>query len=337
MEILRGFRDIALDVEGSVISIGNFDGVHRGHEAVISSAVGTARAAGLASVVCTFDPHTRVFLDPDKPPRLLETLGQRTRAIERLRVDVTVVIPFERDVALQPHEDFVRDFLVGALRTRQIHVSKDFSFGAGGRGTIEYLRQVGPELGFELDIVAPVMSGGAPISSTRIRDALAELAADAEAQSHAVRRRVGLPVAVVEGGGGTLGEVAVVAAGVIGVVGGDDAENRLGRGPVGRKPGVGAGIGQTHDDRVEKEAAVQRDVQVVRGDAALVAGRPLDEGARITGDGLAAGQARDIAGVLGGLEVVDEGAGGVLPHERVTPKASKHSTSYSPIIDPSTV
>jgi len=172
MQELRGFADVALDVRGSVVSIGNFDGVHRGHQAVIGSAVAAAAKAGLASVVCTFDPHTRVFLHPDNPPRLLETLRQRVQAIERLGVDIALVIPFRRDVAERPRAEFVRRFLVDSLRTAELHVSKDFTFGAGGRGNVEYLRGVAAQHGFELHVVPAVMANGRPISSTRIRDEL---------------------------------------------------------------------------------------------------------------------------------------------------------------------
>jgi riboflavin kinase/FMN adenylyltransferase len=135
--------------------------------------VDAARGANLISVVCTFDPHTRVFLRPDRPPRLLETLAQRIDAIERLGVDVAVIIPFVREVARQPRDEFVRRFLVASLHARQLHVSKDFTFGAGGRGNADYLREIAPQYGFEVHVVPAVMAAGEPISSTRIRDALA--------------------------------------------------------------------------------------------------------------------------------------------------------------------
>jgi riboflavin kinase/FMN adenylyltransferase len=173
MEVVRGFGDVSLAPAGSVVSIGNFDGVHRGHQAVIGSAVEAARTTGLASVVCTFDPHTRVFLQPDKPPRLLETLEQRIRAIEGLGVDITVIVPFSHEVAEQPREDFVQHFLDGALHAIELHVSKDFTFGAGGQGNVDFLRSIAADHQFELHVVAAVVADGRPISSTRIRDAIA--------------------------------------------------------------------------------------------------------------------------------------------------------------------
>ena len=174
MKVLRGFADIDLGGAGTVVSIGNFDGVHIGHQAVITSAVRAAQGRDLMSVVCTFDPHARVFLRPDAPPRLLETLQQRLDAIETLGVDVAVVIPFGKAVAQLSREEFVRRFLGGALGAVELHVSEAFTFGAGGQGDVEYLQTVASEHEFSVRVVASVMSGGRPVSSTRVRDALAE-------------------------------------------------------------------------------------------------------------------------------------------------------------------
>ena len=174
MKVLRGFVDIELGGAGTVVSIGNFDGVHVGHQAVIRSAVRAARGRDLVSVVCTFDPHTRVFLRPDAPPRLLETLQQRLGAIETLGVDVAVVIPFGKAVSRVSRGEFVTGFLGGALGAVELHVSQAFTFGAGGKGNVEYLQTVAAEHGFDVRVVAPVVSGGSPVSSTRVRDALAD-------------------------------------------------------------------------------------------------------------------------------------------------------------------
>ncbi len=174
MKVLRGFDDIDLGGAGTVVSIGNFDGVHIGHQAVIRSAVQAARGRDLMSVVCTFDPHTRVFLRPDAPPRLLETLEQRLGAIETLGVDVAVVVPFGKAVAELPREEFITGFLRGGLGAVELHVSQAFTFGAGGKGNVEYLHTVASEHGFAVRVVASVISGNSPVSSTRIRDALAD-------------------------------------------------------------------------------------------------------------------------------------------------------------------
>ncbi len=173
MKVLRGFSEVRLDTPGSAVTIGNFDGVHRGHQAAIYSTVEAARRRGLTSVVCTFDPHTRVHLHPDAPPRLLETLDQRIAGFEILGVDVAVVIPFGRDVAEIPRQDFVRRFLRASLRAVELHVSEAFTFGASGKGDVEFLRDVAPQEGFQLFVVESVMAGGWPVSSSRIREAVA--------------------------------------------------------------------------------------------------------------------------------------------------------------------
>jgi len=110
-----------------------------------------------------------------------------------------VVIPFVREVARVPKEEFVRRFLLGALRARQLHVSKDFTFGAGGAGNVDYLREIAPQLGFELQVVPAVMAHGAPISSSRIRDAIA--AGDVEEAAALLGRPFALTGAVVRGAG----------------------------------------------------------------------------------------------------------------------------------------
>ena len=174
MKVLRGFMDVDLEAAETVVSIGNFDGVHIGHQAVINSAVRAAQRRGSMSVVCTFDPHTRVFLRPDAPPRLLETLQQRLDAIETLGVDVVVVIPFGKEVAELPRQQFVDDFLRHTLGSAELHVSEAFTFGAGGKGNVAYLQAQADDDGFVVKVVDSVVAGGRPVSSTRIRDALAE-------------------------------------------------------------------------------------------------------------------------------------------------------------------
>ena len=174
MQVLRGLHGIEFEPRAAAVSIGNFDGVHRGHQAVIGNAVRAAAEREVAAVVCTFDPHTRILLDPEAPPRLLETLDQRLEVIEGLGVDVAVVIPFTQEVARVTHEEFVASFLVGTLGAVSVHVSDGFRFGTHGRGSIDFLRITGRTEGFAVDVVPAVMANGRPVSSTRIRDALVE-------------------------------------------------------------------------------------------------------------------------------------------------------------------
>ena len=170
MRVLRGFRDLGRP-EGTVsaVTMGNFDGVHRGHQAVIRAAVDDATARRVDAVVVTFDPHTRAVLADARRPRLLQTLGQRLASIEVLGADVAVVIPFDEGVAATTREEFVERFLVDELGAVALHVSGDFRFGRDGEGTVEYLRRVAPERGFAVSVVVPVQEGDGKICSTRIR------------------------------------------------------------------------------------------------------------------------------------------------------------------------
>jgi|TARA_B100000959_G_scaffold265124_1_gene306315 riboflavin kinase/FMN adenylyltransferase len=174
VKVLHGFTDVDLQGAGSVVSIGNFDGVHIGHQAVIGSAVQSSFENGLMSVVCTFDPHTRVFLQPDAPPQLLETFDQRLRAIAALGVDIAVVIPFSKVVAEFPRDRFINEFLVATLGTAELYVSEGFTFGAGGAGDVEYLKKAAPGNEFKVRVVGAVMADSKPVSSTRVRDAVTE-------------------------------------------------------------------------------------------------------------------------------------------------------------------
>lgn len=169
MEVVRGFLDAQVGLDLPAVSIGNFDGVHRGHQAAISSAVEDARGRGKDAVVCTFDPHTRAIVKPDTPPGLLQTLDQRLDAIAALDVDCALVIPFDEEAASVSREMFVERFLKGVLGLSALHVSDGFRFGSRGSGTVDFLRACASAAGFDLTVVPPVFDDGEPVSSTRIR------------------------------------------------------------------------------------------------------------------------------------------------------------------------
>jgi len=169
MRVLRGFTGLEHDFDTPSVSIGNFDGVHLGHQAAIKSVLADARARACASVVCTFDPHTRALLKPNEPPSLMQTLDQRLEAISALGVDAIVVIPFNEQVAAFSREDFVGDFLRGTLNLSSLHVSSYFRFGRLGAGDVDYLRDLGTARGFDLTIVPEVVHEDRPISSSWVR------------------------------------------------------------------------------------------------------------------------------------------------------------------------
>lgn len=173
MRVVRGFSSLALDLPAPAVTIGNFDGVHVGHQQVMCSAQRDASARAASAVVCTFYPHTARILHPAQAPRYLQTLDQRLRSMEQLGVDAAVVIPFDETVAATSPRQFVDDFLVGELGVGSLHVSAGFAFGRDHAGSTAYLQQRAIECGFSVNRVDPVMVEGAQVSSTRIREAIA--------------------------------------------------------------------------------------------------------------------------------------------------------------------
>ena len=173
MHVVRDpFRSSDLP-RGGVVTIGNFDGVHRGHRRILESVVLRARAADRPSVAITFEPHPLAVLRPDHAPPRLQTLRQKEEAIEAIGVEWLLVVPFTRDFSLTEPEDFARGFLADRLQVREVVLGAHFAFGRGKRGDLALLQRLGPELGFVAEGVDEVMVAGEPVSSTRIRKALA--------------------------------------------------------------------------------------------------------------------------------------------------------------------
>jgi riboflavin kinase / FMN adenylyltransferase len=154
------------------VTVGNFDGVHRGHQALVAVAVEDARAASGTAVVLTFDPHPSRVLSPDRAPSALMTLDQKADILAGLGVDKLAVLPFTRELASESPEDFARLVLAEALGARLVVVGSNFRFGRGRTGDVERLTGLGARLGFRVHGVPPLLHEGAPISSTRIREAL---------------------------------------------------------------------------------------------------------------------------------------------------------------------
>jgi riboflavin kinase/FMN adenylyltransferase len=157
---------------GGIVTIGNFDGVHLGHQRILRTVVERAAAAGRPSVAITFEPHPLSVLRPDQAPPRLQTLRQKEEAIEALGVGTLLVIPFTRDFSLTEPEEFVRDFLGGKLAASEVVLGPHFAFGRGKRGDLALLSRLGPECGFAASSVEEVLFEGEPVSSTRIRGAI---------------------------------------------------------------------------------------------------------------------------------------------------------------------
>ena len=156
----------------SVTALGMFDGVHIGHQALIRTAVRTARELGAACVVCTFDRHPLSVLCPARAPEALLPLEENLRKFEALGADWALVKPFTREYGATPPEAYLRD-LTEKLRVRAVVAGENYTFGAAGRGDAALLRAMGPSLGYRPVIVPPVMDGDVMCSSTRIRQLLA--------------------------------------------------------------------------------------------------------------------------------------------------------------------
>jgi riboflavin kinase/FMN adenylyltransferase len=165
-----------LDSQGwpnSAVAVGNFDGLHLGHQALVGRAVGEARRLGGPSVVLTLDPHPARILDPRSAPCALMTLDQKAEALGLMGADRLAVLPFTHETARMSAQDFASQVLVRAVSARCVVVGESFRFGRGREGGARELEALGESLGFEVVALPPVLLGGEPVSSSRVREALA--------------------------------------------------------------------------------------------------------------------------------------------------------------------
>lgn len=172
MRILRHLDDVPEDCRGAVVTLGNFDGFHRGHQAVLIEAAKVADRLGAPLCVLTQEPHPRAFFRPDTPPFRLSSLRAKANYLEEFGVDVMMVLHFDAALASTLAQDFVMDILIGKLGVRHVVVGYDYRFGKGRGGGTDVLRQMGYMEGFGVTIVEPSEAGGTIHSSTAIRDAL---------------------------------------------------------------------------------------------------------------------------------------------------------------------
>ena len=158
---------------GAVVTVGTFDGVHRGHRAVLDDLMVRARAANRASVLVTFEPHPLAVLRPDLAPSRLTTAAERSAALAETSLDYLVVLQFDEALAALEPEDFVRSVLLDRCQMAELVVGHDHGFGRGRSGDLATLRALGEHHGFRVDPIAPVSGDdGAVISSSAIRQAI---------------------------------------------------------------------------------------------------------------------------------------------------------------------
>ncbi len=172
LKVLHGWKGLAQADRGAAVALGNFDGVHRGHQRVIADAARGAAAHGCPLGVVSFDPHPRRVFHPDEPTFRLMTHHQQARALEGLGVDRFYLLPFDYGMASLTDREFVEQVLVGGLGVRHVAVGFDISFGKGRTGSPEAMRAYGQELGFTVSVAEAVGAEGDKFSSTAVREAL---------------------------------------------------------------------------------------------------------------------------------------------------------------------
>ena len=173
MSLFHSVAEIPSGYGPSVAAIGNFDGVHLGHQEILSAVVAEARSVCARALAITFDPHPDQFLRPAEAPRLLTPISERLRLLSFTGIDAVVVLPFDAALALLPAREFARGILVDALGVRGVHEGGNFRFGHRAEAGVAELEAFGAEFGFAVHVHAPVKAHGLEVSSSAIRERVA--------------------------------------------------------------------------------------------------------------------------------------------------------------------
>ena len=174
MKIFRKLEEVPSDFGPAVVSIGNFDGVHRAHQHVLKQIVERGHANGWKSVAVTFEPHPVRILRPDAPLKLLTPTPEKLRLLAATGIDAVLLLPFTRDLSLMSPHQFAHEVLKKHLRAKEVHEGYNFHFGNKAAGTIETLRTLGGEMGFEVSAYPEMKLRGESVSSSHIRKLLGE-------------------------------------------------------------------------------------------------------------------------------------------------------------------
>lgn len=172
MKIIQGTRTLQTPFQASVLTIGNFDGVHLGHQALVRRVVELAGQLGVPSVVMTFEPHPVKVLYPDRKLHRIFDIEDQIEMLGKLGVDFLVIEPFSREFSQLPPERYLLEWIYKPFVPEKLVVGYDFSFGANRQGSIDFLKEHAKPLGFEVEVVPPVKVGDVLVSSTRIRQAV---------------------------------------------------------------------------------------------------------------------------------------------------------------------
>lgn len=174
MRIFRHIEDQGLSMRGTVATMGNFDGIHLGHQALVRNTVEESKRLGYPSTVLTFEPHPLKILAPERAPSLILSYEDKIALLQSLGVDIVVAQRFDRQFASIPAEDFVRQFLVDRLKVKKLWVGRDLRFGQGRRGGTDDLLRLAADAGFDVGVLDPILLNGIRISSSRIRQLVEE-------------------------------------------------------------------------------------------------------------------------------------------------------------------
>lgn len=174
MEILRHIENRSIALSRPVLTMGNFDGIHLGHQALLRRVVDEARGRGGSSVVLTFEPHPLKVLAPERAPGLILTHKDKMRLLQSFGVDMVIIQAFDSAFANLEAKDFVQRYLIDKLKIQKIWVGRNFRFGKGRKGRVEDLVHWGKEWGFEVGVVDPIEKGDSRVSSSHIRKLLGQ-------------------------------------------------------------------------------------------------------------------------------------------------------------------
>src|SRR5208283_2941552 len=174
MQVFHKLEDVPPQFGPTVVSVGNFDGVHLAHLEVVKRMEESARLVGGKSVVVTFEPHPLRILRPDVAPKLLAPLPVKLRLLEQAGVEAVLVLPFTRDLSLMTASDFAREVLAGTLHAREVHEGYNFHFGHKAQGNVNTLHTLGKEMGFQAVVYPELTLRGHHVSSSEIRSLIAD-------------------------------------------------------------------------------------------------------------------------------------------------------------------
>jgi len=174
MQVFHKLEDVPSGFGPTLLSVGNFDGVHRAHTRVLANIVKRARELGYKSTAVTFEPHPTRILRPDLGLKLLTPTPEKLRLLQATGLDAVLLLPFTRDLSLMTPRDFAHDILRDGLQARELHEGYNFHFGNKAAGDVKLLAELGRDMGFEVKVYPELRLRGEPVSSSRIRKMLAD-------------------------------------------------------------------------------------------------------------------------------------------------------------------